>query len=236
MYGLYGFMSNLVLTGKLKFTPGKIDVLGDPMAIMSMEAIKQITDDALTRGKEGRMGLYYEGWVYGYTFTYRFAKVLNLKKFEERYMTIMNTAAMIGFGDFKTIEFRPGNAHYRVLNNPFAIQYYPIKEMVDILLAGMNAGGGTVVHEMLINCVEYQCASQNGKLCEFSNLEPKEIYKLDPKFVESQLDMESLIPRELHLIESMGHDTSLYKESIERAKEDKEHYQVKLRGMQETLI
>ena len=221
-------MSKMVLTGKLKFTPGKIDVLGDSMAIMSMEALKQITADALSRGREGRMGLYYEGWVYGYTFTYRFAKVLGLKVFEERYRTIMETAAMIGFGDFKTLEFRPGYAHYQVLANPFALQYHPSKEMVDILLAGMNAGGGTVVHERLINCIEFQCAAQNGRICEFKNLEPKEIYLLDPAIVEPQLDMEQLVPKELHLIESLGHDIALYKQSVEAATEEKARYQTKL--------
>lgn len=226
-------MSKMMLTGKLKFNPGKIEVLGDPMAIMSMEALKQITQDALSRGREGRMGLYYEGWVYGYTFTYRFAKVLNLKMFEERYRTIMDTAAMIGFGDFKTLEFRPGYAHYQVLANPFALQYHPSKEMADVLLAGMNAGGGSVVHEKLINCVELQCAAQNGKLCEFKNLEPKEVYKLNPALVEPQLDMETLVPKELHLIESLGHDVTVYKQSVEDAKEEKARYQAKLTGTQE---
>jgi len=50
--------------------------------------------------------------------------------------------------------------------NPFALKFYPSKKKMDFFLAGANAGGGTVVHEVLMNCVELECAAINGSYCK----------------------------------------------------------------------
>ncbi len=221
MYGLYGFLTNMLMSGKLKFKQGKIEMLGDPMAIVSMDAIKQLTDDAIDRGSEGINSLYYEGWVYGYTFTYRLVQALNLKKFEDRYTTVMQIAAMIGFGDFKTLDYRLGYAKYQVIDNPFPLLYKDseVKNLkVDHFLRGMNGGGGTVCHNQLINCVELECALKTGRICTFVNANPIELKKLDQNLVKEQLDVTSLLHREMSLIYSLGHNSSSYEQSLVDAK------------------
>lgn len=208
---LYEFMTKLLISGKLKFKPGEITLIGDPMSIVSMKMLKSMTDDMTKDGKKGINEIYYWGWVFGYEFTYKLAQALKLKKFEERYKVVMDTAALIGFGDYQTLNFEKAKyAKYKALQNPFAKQYYPSKECVDHLLRGMNAGGGTVVHERIINCVELECAAQNNNYCLFINATDDVLATLDQKIVEAQLDVKNLRTRQINLIKEMGHDPEIY--------------------------
>ena len=213
VFGMYGFMAKLIASGKMKFTEGKISLLGEPMAIVSMNAIKEMTDYAEKKGSDVISEFYFQGWIYGYTFTYNMAKAYNLKKFAERYKLAMDVAALCGFGDYKTLNFKKAHSSkFRVLGNPFALMYHPSDRRVCHFLRGMNGGGGTVVHERMVDCIELECAAQNGKYCLQTNVTEQAMKdnKIDPKLIKEQLDLKKLRPKQLALIKSMGHDPKVY--------------------------
>ncbi|MCL5427572.1 MAG: hypothetical protein M1321_00090 [Candidatus Marsarchaeota archaeon] len=198
----------LLISGKLKFKPGEISLLNDPMSILPMKMIKSMTDDMVREGMKGISELYYWGWVSGYELTYRLAVSMNLKKFEDRYKLVMDIAAMFGFGDYKTLSFEKAKyTKFNVIQNPFAKRYYPSKELVDHLLRGVNAGGGTVVHERIMNCIELECAAQNNTHCLFVNASDEVLSTLDQKVVGMQLDIKTLREKQIDFIRSMGHDS-----------------------------
>lgn len=211
MIGLYGFVTKLLVSGNFQFKQGEIDLLGSPMAILSMRTLKQMNDDAIRHGPESVNDLYFEGWVFGYTFTKRLADAFNLKKFEERYKVVMEIAAMIGFGDFKTVEFYPGFAKYNVFSNPFSLQYPKGSGLVDNLLRGMNAGGSTVVHERIMNCLEFECCAETRTRCQFISASQENLKKMvKPEFIRTQIDLDYVIPKQMALLKELGVDADGY--------------------------
>lgn len=197
---MYGLLTKLLISGKLKFKEGEIILFDEPIAFVPMVSIMQMTRDAIEKGKRAINDLYFYGWVYGYVVTLAMVKKFKLKKFEERYKVAMDIASLCGFGDYKTLSFRPGHSHFKVLENPFALEFYPSKQMIDHYLRGMNAGGGTLVHEEIINCIEFECTAINGSYCLMDNVNKKEMDKFDQKLVNSQIDYEYLLERQKKLI------------------------------------
>ncbi|MFH1752018.1 MAG: hypothetical protein ABH821_03730 [archaeon] len=202
---MYAFLSKLLVTGKLKFKEGSIVAFDEPFALVPMTSIKSMTDDAIQEGKKGINDLYFYGWVFGYIVTKKLINTYHLKKFEERYKISMDIASLTGFGDYKTSEFERGKfSHFKIFKNPFALEYYPSKTFVDHYLRGMNAGGGSLVHETLMDCVEFECTAVNGKFCRHRNLDQEGLDKVDKKLISEQLDREYLRKRQIGLIESCG--------------------------------
>ena len=201
---MYGLLSKLLLTGKMNFQIGQISMFGDPMLIISASSLKKMTDDAMAGGKRAIMDLYLQGWIYGFKITNDMTKQLGLKKFEERYSVSMDIISLIGFGDYHSKACNRGNASWHILRNPFAMQYYKTDKVVDHYLRGVNAGGGTIVQENIMYCVEYECCAQNGQYCNQSNLEIKLLDKVDKKIVDEQLDATYLDKKVVDLIEQCG--------------------------------
>lgn len=197
---MYGLITKLLVSGKMKFKEGEIDIFGEPFALVPMASIIQMTRDAVKSSKRAINDLYFYGWVYGFIVTLAMVQKFKLKKFEERYKLSMDIAALVGFGDYKTLSFKPGHSHFKTLKNPFALGFYPSKNLVDHYLRGMNAGGGTVVHEEIINCIEFKCAAQNKLFCLFDNVNKSEMDKLNQTLVNSQIDYNYLLKRQLELI------------------------------------
>jgi hypothetical protein len=205
---VYAFLAKLMMSKRFRLEPGEVILFDMPFGFVPMSCIKQMTDDAMERGSQSVSDLYFYGWVYGYTVTRRvlksFGAKTGLQHFEDRYMVVMEIASMCGFGDFKTYEFKVGDARFKVFNNHFALQYYPADKSVDHFLRGMNAGGGALVHEMLIDCVELECISKNKEYCNFVNGSRETLQTLDQNLVNSQLDMPYLLKRQKKLIEECG--------------------------------
>ena len=74
----------------------------------------------------------------------------------------------------------------------------------------MEAGGGTIVHEVLINNLEFECAAINGKYCLHANLSQDNIDKSDKKLISSQLDRKYLRKRQEQVLKETGNDPSKY--------------------------
>lgn len=208
---MYGILSKLLITGKLKFTNGKIIGFDLPFGLIPMSSIKSMTDDVMKKGIKDISDLYFHGWVYGYTVTKNLVKLLNLKKFEERYKVAMDIVGVVGFGDYRTLSFKQADhAKFKVLGNPFALQYYPSNKFVCHYLRGMEAGGGCWVHEILINNIEFECAAITGSNCLHMNLSPARIAEVDKKLLKSQLDIDYVIKREKEFIKDCGDDPSFF--------------------------
>ncbi len=174
MFGFKGFALKLLISGNLKFENGRILALGEPVCMVPIKYLYYSTKYAMehhkNRNERVLEEMYLESWIAGYEITKKMVEFYKLKKFEERYSVAMDSISMFGFGDYKTLDFKRAKyAYFRVMKNPLALLFYPSKEKVDFFLAGANAGGGTIVHETIINCVELECAAVNGKVCHFVN-------------------------------------------------------------------
>ncbi len=206
---MYGLLSKLIMTGKLKFGPGEITAFKDPFCLIDLYSLKKMTDDAILGGPKEISRLYFYGWVFGYRTTKNMIKILNLRKFEERYKVAMDVIGLLGFGDYKTLSFkRADHAKFRLLKNPFSLLYHPYDKFVCHYIRGMEAGGGTLVHEILINNLEFECGAINGHYCYHENLSQENIDKLDKKFVSEQLDLQYLKKRQREVVEEAGDDPS----------------------------
>jgi len=206
---MYAFLSKLLISGKLKFDQGKILAFDEPFTLVPMVSIKEMTNDAINGGIKEISDLYYYGWVYGYTVTKELIKLFVLKKFEERYKISMDVASMVGFGDYTTLSFKRGeHAKFQIHKNPFAMQYYQSKQKIMCChyLRGMEAGGGTLVHETLMNNIEFECTAINGQNCIHANLNEDKWKQVPSELLDSQLDIEYLRKRQKEFVISMGDD------------------------------
>jgi hypothetical protein len=207
---MYSFLSKLLMSGKLKFNEGRITAFNQPFSLVPMVSIKAMTDDAVDGGIRSISQLYFYGWIYGYEVTKELEAMFNLKKFEERYQISMQVASMVGFGDFKTSSFERGKlADFRVLKNPFALQYYKSNNLVCHYLRGMEAGGGTIVHETIMNNIEFECTCNNGEFCHHKNLSMEKLNEVDKKLVDSQLDLNYLLDLEKKYVVKAGDSFTL---------------------------
>jgi predicted hydrocarbon binding protein len=199
------------MSGKLKFEEGKITFTDELMTFFPLDTLKEMTIEATKKGKGGIMELYYYGWHFGYTFTYHYMKSLKLKKFEETFRLIMEVASLIGYGDYKTLEFRQKRySKFKNIKNPFGLLFYPSKDKVCHFVRGMNAGGGTTLHRILMNGIELECTSMNGQYCLFMNCNNDILQRQFSKITAEQLDLVWLKPKQLALIKSFGEYATEY--------------------------
>ena len=207
---MYGLLSKLLLSGKMNFQIGQISMFGDPMLIISASSLKRITDDAMAKDKRAIMDLYLEGWTYGFKVVNDMTSQLGLKNLEERYSVSMDIISLIGFGDYNTRSYIKGKASWRISKNPFALLYYKSDKCVDHYLRGVNAGGGSIVQEMIMYCIEEECCAQNGQYCSQANLSIDFLDKADKRFVDEQLDLNYLEKKQIDIIEMCGEKPSRF--------------------------
>ena len=201
------FLMRLIMSGQLKLDEGKLSIMEEPVSIITTNFLIEITRMALKKGIKEFDDLYFETWMAGYKITKRMAEGFKLKTFEDRYKLSMDFISMGGFGVYKSLDFKGGYyAHFRNEKNPLALGFYPSKQKVDYFLMGANAGGGTIVHERLINCIEIECAAMNGEYCEFLNARNDILMKNYPKLVKKQLDLKYLTKKQLKFIKEQGDD------------------------------
>lgn len=208
---MYSLLSKLLITGKIKFELGQITAFNDPFALIDLYSLKEMTNDAMDGGLKSITDLYFYGWVYGYNITKNMIKLLKLKKFEERYKISMDIIGLLGFGDYKTTKFAKGiEANFKVLRNPFALLYHPNHNLVCHYSRGMEAGGGTLVHETLMDNIEFECAAVNGNYCTHANFNQEKLDLIDKSLINSQIDRVYMKKRQKRLIEEAGDDPSKF--------------------------
>ena len=157
------------------------------------------------------MELYLQGWIYGFDITSKLVKLLKLTSFEDKYRISMDIISLVGFGDYKTIEYSSGNAVWMVFENPFALSYYKTNKCMDHYMRGVNAGGGTIVQSNIMYCVELECAAQNGKYCKQTNVEEKLLKNINKTLLKEQLpDIDYLKKEQIKIIKECGENPKKY--------------------------
>lgn len=201
---MYGFITKLLVSKQLKFEEGKITLLKQPMIFIPLDFYVEITKRALS-SRNDMLKTYLDAWKAGVVFMNNVSKAYKMKKFEERYKIAMDLISMAGFGGYETLEFHKDEfSKFKITNNPIADAFRPSKVPVDHILRGFNAGGGTPVHERIINTVEIRCRAIDGGFCEHVNANTGMLKKMDKKLVESQLDLKFLLPKQKKFLKEVG--------------------------------
>lgn len=200
------WLMDLLISRKFKFEHGQIDLLGEKVFILPVNFIYEETKYAVQEGMQEIMDMYSSAWVAGYWIMKKFVKLYNLKKFEERYKIAMDVLQLAGMGDYKTVDFEhKHHTRVMVMNNPLPKKFYPSKDPMCHFIRGANAGGGTWVHEKIMNCLEEKCIAQGENACIFLNANTELLKtKVDPKVVDSQLDLDMLLEKEQKFIKEQG--------------------------------
>jgi len=200
---IFAWLTKLLMTKQIDFKDGLIIFFGRPFNIIPHDLIVSITK-AMMKSKENFEYFYFEAWKAGLMTVDIMNKRYKIKTAEERYTLAMDALALAGMGTYETIRFIPGKiSHFRVYGNPVPLAFYPSPEPVDLFLRGINAGGGSIVHGRIINCIELKCAAQNGSFCEYVN-GTKEVLFSEPfsEITKKQFpDFEKIYQMELGYIE-----------------------------------
>lgn len=190
-----------MISGQLKFEQGRILFLNQPMEIVPANFFVELTKKILKGSKQKMLEYYLSAWKSGYEYMYNFVKEYKVKTSKERYALAMDIIASAGFGDYKTLEFKHGEfTHFKVFKNPVSLKFFPTKRVVDHILRGFNAGGGSIVHDTIVNCIELVCSAQNGEFCEFYNISQNSLTKINKKIINSQLNLKYLLPEQKEFI------------------------------------
>jgi predicted hydrocarbon binding protein len=157
-----------------------------------------------SRDFDEMMKLYFDAWKAGVLFMKKFVQGFKVTNFADRYNLAMEIISMAGFGDYKTLKFDTNNfAYFEITNNPVAEDLYPSKVPVDFILRGFNAGGGSPVHERIINTIETECKAVNGKKCVHINASTDSLSKYsDKSLVKDQLNLRWLLPKQIEFIKN----------------------------------
>ncbi len=194
----------MIATGQIEFKQGEIDLAGNPVTMTPLGIIKEITLK-MDEDIDFRNQIYMYGWKASFKFMYNTTIKYKLKTPQDRYTWAMNIVSMAGLGDFKTLEFFPGNfTHFNVIHNPLTKILYPRKFPIDHFLRGINAGGGAVVHDKIVNCIELNCAAVNGgDKCEFLTGTSEHILKGERKDITQKQfgDIDKIIKLEQEFLD-----------------------------------
>ena len=171
----YEMLAKWLISGKLKFSFGKITLLEQNIVMIPVEIFTLLTKYVLEHpSRDLEKELYLISWKTAYDYIKRFVESYNLVTFEERYKLGMDVASMAGFGAYATISYKEGHhSYFKVIGNPIAEYFFKkrgnkkIIDKVDIILRGINAGGGTACHMKLVQDIEIECAASNGRECIF---------------------------------------------------------------------
>ncbi len=205
--GIYGLFGEWLLSGQLKIKFGDISLLRQRAVMLPATFFVEMYKAALnSKDTKLRDEIYLWAWKTSYLYIKRFVENYDLKRFEERYRWGMDIASTAGLGDYKTIDYHEDEfSHFYVWNNPLAKELYPSKKPVDIMLNGINAGGGTACHMDLVQCVELDCEAINGKRCEFLTATEK-VHKEKGviNLYKEQFDLDYVKPEQKKFLKEVG--------------------------------
>ncbi|MBN2202796.1 MAG: hypothetical protein JW700_01225 [Candidatus Aenigmarchaeota archaeon] len=199
-------ITKLLVSKQLKFEEGRIVFLEEPMVFVPIEFYIHLTKE-IAKKRRDKMEVYLDAWKAGVIFMRNVAQRYSMSRFEERYNEAMEIISSAGFGDYQTLDFVPAKyAYFKILNNPIAEKFFPSKKPVDHVLRGFNAGGGSPVHERIINTIETECKAVNGKYCIHLNGATEVLkQKKFSKFVKAQLDLPYLLKEQKKFIKEINY-------------------------------
>lgn len=205
--GIYGLFGEWLLSGQLKINFGEISLLKQRAIMLPSTFFVEMHREVLNPKKNQlKSDLYLWAWKTAYLYIKRFVENYGLKNFEERYRWGMDIASIAGLGDYKTIDYHEDEfSHFYVWNNPIAKELYPSKKPVDIMLSGINAGGGTACHMQLVQCLELDCEAINEQRCEFLTA-TKKVFKENGiyKQYKKQINLDYVFPKQKKFLKEVG--------------------------------
>lgn len=192
-------LPKLFAFGKIKYSDGQIKFFERSMVFVPLEFYIEATREIVENNdREEMLRLYLDAWKAGVYFMKDISKRYSIRKFEQRFLHAMDIIKMAGFGDYQTFVFKRAKfSRFRILNNELAKTFAPSKHPVCHILRGFNAGGGTIVHEKIMNCIEPQCTAINGMFCLHMNANTEILRSYEnQKLVARQLDLKYLLKEE----------------------------------------
>ena len=200
------WLSKLLISGNLKFENGQMVLLGEKVFIVPVNYFVEDTEKTFD-DKKKMMDIYWASWTAGYRIMKTFVKKYKLRKFEERYKIAMDVLQLAGMGHYETIEFKNKEfTYFKTRNNPLPRKLYPQKFPVCHFIRGANAGGGTWVHEKIMNGIEEKCEAQNKNVCVFLNGTTEVLKKrIKGDMIKQQLpDFDTLLAKEQEFVKKEG--------------------------------
>ncbi len=205
--GIYGLFGKWVISGQLKIKEGEISLLHQRVSMIPTSFLINLQKNIpKTKDSHYRDDLYLNAWRMSFEYIKLFVETYELENFESRYKWGMDIACTAGLGDYKTIDYKYKEfSHFHIFDNPIAQAFYPSKKPVDVILRGINAGGGVACHLELVNCLEVDCEAMNGKQCEFITGTEKAHQKLGVDHLyNEQMDLDYILPIQKELIKEIG--------------------------------
>ena len=120
--GMIGLFGKWLIERQLIIRPGEISLLNQRVSMIPTSFFVELHKYMFeSKDKHFRDNLYLWAWISSYLYIKKFDEEYGLKTFEERYRWGMDVAATAGFGDYKTIDYKPkAYSHFYVFNNPIA--------------------------------------------------------------------------------------------------------------------
>jgi len=184
-------LMKLQMTGLLKFGDGTIKVFNQRFGMLpiSFYYLLSLYFDNINKKKD----LYLISWINGILMMKYFELSTNAKHPIDLYTIGMEYASFVGSGKFKTLEYDIGNfAKFQIENEPFLEYKNEKPESPYLIVAGFQAGGGTVSHRNIINCLPLSINKEN-KIATFLNATKEEMIKRNllekfESFIQGKID------------------------------------------------
>lgn len=215
------FLAKLLLTKKLRFKDGKIELESLNFFMVPTLFIHEITDYFLE--KDELQLLYLLSWICGFVATHHIVKDLKLDRSDKVYTVTMNIMEAAGIGLYKTHEYYPGRyTHFIIYENPFGKWFKRYGSAVDYFISGVSAGGGCFVHKALVQNIEIKCIAKGDPYCEFFTVTEEEAKKRGWwEIIKERYQLEKIFPIQKFVYENIEKmsEKELVNNVLERIKE-----------------
>ena len=186
----YDLFQKLVLAGQIKFTPGHIELLNQPMVISPAWTFAYMLKSSKKPSEIGK--LIYEGTKLA-TQQGMAKKVKEEKKLGGLNLTkwIMDSGSLAGWGKLSLEKFdiKSQTATLYSRNTTVAELYGKSLFPVDHAIRGFSAGTACLVFDRDdIEVIETKCIAMGDKICEFKFM-PREQLDKNSSLVKSQVNL-----------------------------------------------
>ena len=151
---------NLLISGMLKIDNGKISVKSTNFLFFPTIYISILMEYFKSRNQKNYF--YLINWVTGFYVVNNIINHFKLKNTDEKYKIGMDFAENMGIGLYKTHRYLAGKWTEFEIDDPFIHEKYS-----DIAVAGVMAGGGSLVHGAVCQGIEIACKLDGAEKCKF---------------------------------------------------------------------
>jgi len=150
----------LLVSGILKIDNGKISIKTTNYLFSPTIYVSILTE--YFKLKNQKNYFYLISWVTGFYVTNNIINYFKLKNVDEIYRVGMDFAENMGIGLYKTHKYLAGKWTEFEIDDPFIHEKYS-----DIAVAGIMAGGASLVHNAVCQGIEIACKLDGAERCKF---------------------------------------------------------------------